>query len=101
MLVIVVENAPDRLIGYLSRWLLEVRTGVFVGDYSVKVRNALWDTTKVEIGNGNAVIAWSAANDSGFDFQTWGKNRRTPAELDGLKLVKFTPIEEEEILVKI
>ena len=42
MLVIVTEAVPPRLRGYLSRWLLEVRAGVFVGDYSVRVREKLW-----------------------------------------------------------
>lgn len=101
MLVIAVENAPDRLIGYLSRWLLEVRAGVFIGNYSVNVRNKLWETTRMEIGGGNAVMVWSAANESGFDFLTWGKNRRNPVDFDGMKLVKFTPAEEDEVLVKI
>jgi CRISPR-associated endoribonuclease Cas2 subtype I-E len=34
MLVIVLENAPPRLRGRLAVWLLEVRAGVYVGNYS-------------------------------------------------------------------
>jgi CRISPR-associated protein Cas2 len=90
MLVIVLENAPARLRGYLSRLLLEVRAGVFVGDYSQRVRERLWDTIRCEIYEGNAVIAWNAPNDAGFDFDTWGRNRRNPVLLDGLKLCSFT-----------
>jgi CRISPR-associated endoribonuclease Cas2 subtype I-E len=41
MLVIVLENAPPRLRGRLAVWLLEIRAGVYVGDYSAKVRNYL------------------------------------------------------------
>jgi CRISPR-associated protein Cas2 len=37
-MVIAVENAPPRLRGRLAVWLLEIRAGVYVGDYSVKVR---------------------------------------------------------------
>jgi CRISPR-associated protein Cas2 len=33
MLVIVVENVLPRLRGRLALWLLEVRAGVYVGDY--------------------------------------------------------------------
>jgi len=36
-------------------------------------------------------MAWDAPTDSGFDFDTCGKNRRLPVELDGLKLVSFYP----------
>ncbi len=89
MLVIVLENAPPRLKGYLSRLLLEVRAGVYVGEFSVKVRERLWKTIGEEIGDGNAVIAWNATNDIGFDFDTCGENRRMPVELDGLKLVRY------------
>lgn len=95
MLVIVLENAPDRLRGYLSRLLIEVRAGVFVGTYSVKVRERLWETVRKEIGPGNAVLAWAAPNDAGFDFDTCGENRRIPVLLDGLKLCAFRPRDEE------
>ena len=91
MLVIVLENPPARLKGYLSRLLLEIRAGVFVGTYSVKVREQLWGTVKKEIGPGNAVIAWAVQSDEGFDFDTCGPNRRIPVILDGLKLCSFLP----------
>jgi CRISPR-associated protein Cas2 len=89
MLVIVLENAPLRLHGYLSRLLLELRAGVYVGNYSARVRERLWETIQREIGPGNAVLAWAAPNDAGFDFETCGVNRRVPVELDGLKLCSF------------
>lgn len=91
MLVIVTEAIPDRLRGYLSRWLLEVRAGVFIGEYSVKVREMLVKTIIETIEGGNVVVAWSTNNESGFDFCTYGKNRRIPLEIDGLKLVSFLP----------
>ncbi len=95
MLVIVVENAPPRLRGRLAIWLLEIRAGVYVGNYSVKVRNYLWEQVEEGIGEGNAVMAWRANTESGFDFLTLGKNRRMPVEFDGVKLVSFTPVPEE------
>ena len=42
MLVIVVENAPPRLRGRLAVWLLEVRAGVYVGNYGRRVREMIW-----------------------------------------------------------
>ena len=93
MLVIVVENAPARLRGRLAIWLLEIRAGVYVGHYSVKVREMIWRQVEVGLGEGNAVMAWSTADESGFDFRTLGTNRRTPVELDGARLVSFLPQE--------
>jgi CRISPR-associated protein Cas2 len=91
MLVIVVENVPPRLRGRLAIWLLEVRAGVYVGDVSRKVREMIWETVKKGVEEGNAVMAWSTNTESGFDFLTWGSNRREPVELDGIKLVSFLP----------
>jgi CRISPR-associated protein Cas2 len=91
MLVIVVENAPPRLRGRLAVWLLEVRAGVYVGDYGRRVREMIWGEVTAYIADGNAVIAWSAPNDTGFHFDTCGRNRRVPVDFDGLRLVKFLP----------
>jgi len=92
MLVIVTENAPPRLRGRLAVWLLEVRAGVYVGKYSAKVREMLWNQVEEGIEDGNAVLAWAASNESGFDILTLGENRRIPYELDGMKLVSFLPL---------
>ena len=91
MMVIVVENAPPRLRGRLAVWLLELRAGVYVGNYSRRVREMIWDQVVGAIGEGDAVIAWSARTDSGFAFQIVGRNRRRPVDFDGLRLVAFDP----------
>ena len=91
MLVIVTENAPPRLRGRLAIWLLEVRSGVYVGKISRRVREMIWDTVAKGIEDGNAVIVWSTNTESGYDVMTFGKNRRIPVELDGIKLVSFLP----------
>ncbi|PWV65548.1 type I-E CRISPR-associated endoribonuclease Cas2e [Plasticicumulans acidivorans] len=91
MLVIVLENAPPRLRGRLALWLLEVRAGVYVGDFSRRVREMIWNQVESGLEDGNAVMVWSSNNESGFDFLTLGSNRRIPVELDGLKLVEFLP----------
>lgn len=91
MLVVVVNNAPPRLRGRLAVWLVEVRAGVYVGTYSRRTREMIWEQVRIGIGGGDAVMAWDAPNDAGFDFDTCGKNRRIPVELDGLKLVSFHP----------
>lgn len=91
MLVIVMEAVPPRLRGRLAVWLLEIRAGVYVGDVSRKIREMIWEQINVLAGDGNVVMAWGTNTESGFDFQTYGKNRREPIDLDGLRLVKFQP----------
>ena len=96
MLVIVVSNAPPRLRGRLAVWLLEIRAGVYVGNYSRRTREMIWGQVKREIGEGDAIIAWAASTDAGFDFDTCGANRRIPVDFDGMKLVQFLPLPSSE-----
>ena len=90
-MVIVVESAPPRLRGRLAVWLLEIRAGVYVGRYSRKVRERIWKDVEELIEEGDAVMAWAAPTDQGYDFATVGRNRRVPVDFDGLKLVVFAP----------
>ena len=99
MLVIVVSNAPPRLRGRLAVRLLEIRAGVCVGNYSRRTREMIWRQVRVEIENGDAIIAWAASNDAGYDFDTCGTNRRIPVDVDGMKLVEFLPLSSEEMAV--
>ncbi len=91
MMMVVVNNAPPRLRGRLAVWLIEIRAGVYLGAYSRRTREMIWEQVKTTIDGGDAVIAWTAQNDAGFDFDTCGVNRRMPVELDGFKLVRFRP----------
>jgi len=91
MLVVVTEAVPPRLRGRLAVWLLEVRAGVYVGDVSRRIREMIWEQVQALAEDGNVVMAWATNTESGFDFITYGKNRRMPVNFDGLRLVKFTP----------
>ena len=91
MLVIVVSNAPPRLRGRLTAWLVEVRAGVYVGDYSARTREMIWQQVLAGLDEGDAVLVWKAPTDQGYDFMTAGRNRRMPVDFDGLKLVSFSP----------
>lgn len=97
MLVIVLENAPARLRGRLAIWLLEVRAGVYVGNYSRKIREHIWQQVADGIEGGNAVMVWRTNNEAGFEFETLGTNRRMPADFDGVRLVSFLPETEPPV----
>jgi len=96
MLVVVTENVPPRLRGRLAVWLLEIRAGVYVGDVSKRIREMIWEQITALAEIGNVAMAWATNTESGFDFQTFGKNRRVPIEYDGLRLVSFMPPEQKE-----
>lgn len=96
MVVVVTEAVPHRLRGRLAIWLLEVRAGVYVGDVSKRVREMIWQQCEALFEDGNIVMAWHTSNESGFDFQTLGENRRMPVDDDGLRLVEFLPVEDKK-----
>ena len=95
MITVVTEAVPPRLRGRLAVWLLEVRAGVYIGNVSKKIREMIWHQVTELAENGNVVMAWATNNESGFEFQTFGENRRIPIDVDGLRLVKFMPIEPD------
>ena len=97
MVVVVTENVPPRLRGRLAIWLLEVRAGVYVGDTSKRIREMIWQQITQLAGCGNVVMAWATNTESGFEFQTWGENRRIPVDLDGLRLVSFLPVDNQYV----
>lgn len=100
MLVVVTEAVPPRLRGRLAVWLLEVRAGVYVGDVSRRVREMIWHHISELAEDGNVVMAWATATESGFDFITYGSNRRIPVDFEGLRLVRFLPSEKEDLTLK-
>lgn len=93
MMVIVLEAAPPALRGRLGIWLVEVRSGVYVGCLSAKVREMIWENIEAGLLDGNAVMIWKSCTESGFEFRTKGLNRRTPIMMDGIQLVAFNPLE--------
>ena len=96
MIVVITEAIPPRLRGRLAIWLLEVRAGVYVGNVSKRIREMIWQQCEKLMDDGNIVIAWQTNTESGYDFQTLGDNRRIPIEYDGLRLVSFLPVSENE-----
>lgn len=91
MVTVVTEAVPPRLRGRLAVWLLEIRAGVYVGDVSRKVREMIWYQVNKLAEDGSVVLVWSTNTESGFDFITYGENRRVPIEFDGMRLVSFSP----------
>ena len=87
MVVIVLVAAPPGLRGHLTRWMVEVQAGVFVGKPSRRVRDGFWATLCQRIGDGQAVMVEPADNEQGWSVRTAGRDRWTPVDYDGLILM--------------
>ncbi|GHH85822.1 hypothetical protein GCM10018793_55250 [Streptomyces sulfonofaciens] len=86
MTVIVLTNCPAGLRGFLTRWLLEVSPGVFLGSPSARVRDILWDEVRAYSGQGRALLAHSTNNEQGFTFRTHD-HAWHPTDHEGLTLL--------------
>jgi len=88
MLVMVLEKVPTSLRGELTRWLLEPKTGVFVGHVSAMVRDRLWEKCVQNRDNGGVIQIWSTNTEQHFAMRSWGDTDRNLVEFDGLWLVR-------------
>ena len=87
MVVIVIDNAPLKLRGELTKWLMEVKPGVFVGKITAMVRQRLWDKVYHSDGLTGAVMLYSMNNEQGFEMEMCGDPTRKVIETNGLQLI--------------
>lgn len=86
MTVIVVAACPIGLRGHLTRWLLEISAGVFVGNVSARVRDLLWIRTVDMVKTGRAIMVFSNNNEQGLDFKVHHHDWQ-PIDIEGVMLM--------------
>lgn len=86
MVIVVLTNSPPKLRGDLTKWLMEVNTGVYVGKINARVRKELWERICDNLGNGSATMVFPAKNEQGFDFYTYNSSW-IPTDYEGIKLI--------------
>lgn len=89
MVVIILEKVSASVRGELTRWLLEMKTGVFVGNVSGAVRDALWLHVCSKLKGGAGILLHSAANEQGYAIKFHGNTSRQLVDLDGLWLMQI------------
>lgn len=87
MMILVLEKVPRSLRGELTRWLVEVDTGVFVGRVSAVVRELLWQRCVAKRGDGRCCMVYNTNNEQGFAIRMEGYLDRRVRDFDGLELV--------------
>ncbi|MDR3349343.1 MAG: type I-E CRISPR-associated endoribonuclease Cas2e [Acidaminococcales bacterium] len=86
MVVITLTNCPAALCGDLTKWLLEIGAGIFVGKVSARVRENIWERVKKAAKKGRATMAYSANNEQRLDFKVHN-GEWEPIDFDGIKLM--------------
>lgn len=89
MVVMVVERVLPSVRGELTRWMLEVHPGVFVGKVPASVREKLWELVCRKLRAGAAAMVHPADCEQGFTLRTWGRSSRRVVDFDGLLLTQM------------
>jgi len=97
MVLMILERVAPSLRGELTRWLIQPRTGVFVGTVSALVRDKLWEKvirsldaakprkTRRQTG---AMMVYTTNTEQGFNIRVFGDTDRRIEDFEGLLLAK-------------
>lgn len=88
MLVMILSKTPASLRGELTRWLMEVESGVYIGHVSAMVRDRLWDYSCASKNAGRVFQAWSTNNEQHYKMRLAGFEDMRVVEWEGLQLIQ-------------
>lgn len=97
MVLMMLERVTPSIRGELTRWLVQPRTGVFVGKVSALVRDKLWDRVVHSLASikprksgrtPGAIMVYTTNNEQGFALRVTGETDREIVDFEGLSLVK-------------
>ena len=88
MVVMVLEKVPASLRGELTRWMIQVKTGVFVGRLAARVRDLLWEKVCRSRRAGAATMLHTSDAEQGFTVVQSGQPSRVMTDFEGLWLPK-------------
>lgn len=90
MVIMILDKTSASLKGELTRWMLEPKSGVFIGNMSAMVREKLWKKVLSESDKcEGATMFYSMNTEQGYDMVQFGKSNREIIDFDGLKLIKI------------
>ena len=89
MLVVLLEKVPTSLRGKLSRWLIEPKTGILLGNPSARVRDKLWEMIEAGVKSGGAIMIWSHPCPQGYQYRQLGNLSRCLEDYEGLALIRM------------
>lgn len=103
--VLRVAASPQHLRGYLSRFLVEIAAGVYVGTVSVRVADGIWERAEraTTADNDLVMVRSHAGSEQGYDIQMRPDRAYAATDLDGMVLVSrtldFSALEAEDEFV--
>jgi CRISPR-associated protein Cas2 len=92
----ILENVQPSVRGELTRWMLELRSGVFVADLSAAVRDKLWQMVCGKMRAGAGMIVYNAATEQGCAIRFHGDTSRVVEDFEGLLLIRCPQSQTED-----
>lgn len=92
--VITLKKSTPSLRGDLTKWMQEIATGVYIGNFNTRIREKLWERVTETVGNGEATMSYAYRNEIGYQFVTWNTEREN-IDYEGIPLV-LLPAREEK-----
>lgn len=88
MITVILSSPPAKLSGHLTRWLIEVSPGVYVGNPNARIRDELWGMIIGTITTGRAIMTYpSRSNEQGFEIRVH-RSQWDPIDFDGVTLMR-------------
>lgn len=87
MVVLVLTACPAGLRGHLTRWLMEISAGVFVGKVTPRVRLLMWQRVQELAKDGRALMVYSVRGEQGLAFEVH-RHDWEPIDVDGVQLMR-------------
>lgn len=88
MVVMILERVKPSLRGDLTRWLIQPKTGVFVGRLSARVRDLLWQRVIASTTTGSGIMLYSDNTEQGFSARAFGDPSKVMLDFEGLFLAR-------------
>lgn len=86
IVVVLISSCPPSLRGDLTKWIIEVDTGVYVGRVTARVKEMLWERIVHSSEGGRAIIISTVGNEQHFEIKVHNSNLK-PVDFDGITLM--------------
>jgi CRISPR-associated protein Cas2 len=86
--IFILDRAPARIHGLLSRWTISPTRNVYIGQLSARVRELLWERLCRELPEGaTCLLLSSAPTEQGYTIRMHGQAKLAAKDYDGLQLM--------------
>ena len=99
MIVVVLSVCPEKLRGELTRWLLEISAGVYVGHVPARVRDLLWLRITEDVSRGRALMVHTTRNEQRLTFRVHN-HAWEPVDHEGLVLMRRQTADSRALAAK-